>query len=330
MKPSHKLTQLFLSMAALFAVATMALAADPGLTIPATSGISDQKAGSVLFYNVYTSKIANPGAENTRINITNTNTFTSATIHLFFVDGSTCSPSDTYVCLTPNQTFGFNMSELDPDIMGYIVAVATDASGCPIQFNYLIGDESVKFASGHHANLGAEAIAAIAAPAGCDANSVTATLAFDGVNYNLLPRVLAVDHVQSIADGNNTLLILNRVGGSLLTGASSIGSVFGLLFDANEKEYSFTFSGGCQLKSSLSNAFPRTAPRFTTVVPKGGAGYMKFWATSDVAMLGAVLNYNPASATDQNAHTGGHNLHKLTYSSSANYIIPVFGASCAR
>src|SRR5207249_11887622 len=145
-------------------------------------------------------------------------------VHLFFVDGSTCTPADAFICLTPNQTMSFLASDFDPGTTGYIVAVAVDERGCPLNFNFLIGDEFIKLSSGHQANLGAEAIAAIAGglPV-CDALAGTATLAFDGVSYNPLPRVLAVDNFPSQADGNQTQLIINRIGGNLLTGASRVG-----------------------------------------------------------------------------------------------------------
>ena len=70
-------------------------------------------------------------------------------------------------------------------------AVATDAAGCPIVNNSLIGDEYVKFATGHHANLGAEAVSALAAPA-CDPTASSVDLLFNNVQYGALPRVLAL------------------------------------------------------------------------------------------------------------------------------------------
>jgi hypothetical protein len=53
----------------------------------------------------------------------------------------------------------------------------------------------------------------------CDQNSNTATLRFDGVQYSRLPRALALDNLYSPLDGNDMLLIVNRISGNYSTGA---------------------------------------------------------------------------------------------------------------
>ena len=68
-----------------------AKAADPGLAFPSTSEMSDQKAGSLLVYNYFSSSACCALQENSRINITNTHTTLGVAVHLFFIDGSTCS-----------------------------------------------------------------------------------------------------------------------------------------------------------------------------------------------------------------------------------------------
>jgi hypothetical protein len=200
------------------------------LLFPAAAEVSDQKAGSVLVYNLYSSSIAAPNSQNTRISITNTNPACLSRCTLFFVDGATCSIADSLVCLTPNQTASFLASDIDPGTTGYIVAVASDlVTGCPVNFNYLIGDEYVKLSSGHAANLAAEGFAALAGglPA-CNGLSVTALLSFDGASYNRAPRVLAASNVPSRADGNDTLIVLNRFGAAwrLAQGRSARSSAF--------------------------------------------------------------------------------------------------------
>src|SRR5262249_21992466 len=114
-------------------------------TLPqAISPISDQKAGSVLIFNIYTSS-SNPIQQNTRLSLTNTNSTLPVFVHLFLVDGTSCSIADSILCLTANQTASFLASDVDPGSTGFIVAVTVDGNGCPLNFNYLVGDEYVKF-----------------------------------------------------------------------------------------------------------------------------------------------------------------------------------------
>ena len=301
----------------------------PGAIFPAASEASDQKAGSVLVYNIYTSN-TDPTKQNTRINMTNVHPTRPAFVHLFFV-AEGCGIADSYVCLTANQTTSFLASDLDPGTTGYLVAVAVDGvRGCPTSFNYLIGDEYVKFASGHAANLGAIAFAQIAGGLPlCDGNSVTATLNFDGVSYNRTPAALALDNVGSRADGNDTLLIVNRIGGNLGTGAASLGTLFGILYDDAENALSFSITGGCQFRSSITNNTPRTTPRFETFIPAGRTGWLRIYnQTGAVGMTGAAINFNANSASSAGAFNQGHNLHHLTLNNQMNYVIPVFPPSC--
>ncbi len=303
----------------------------PGSTFPTASEVSDQKAGSVLVYNLYSSSIAAPNQQNTRVSLTNTNPSLPVAVHLFFVDGATCSIADSLICLTPNQTASFLASDIDPGTTGYIVAVASDTvTGCPVNFNYLIGDEYVKLSSGHAANLAAESFAALAGglPA-CDVLSVTTVLNFDGISYNRAPRVVAASNIPSRADVNDTLIVLNRLGGSLAVGAATLGSLFGILYDDAENPLSFTFTAGvCQFRSSLSNNFPRTAPRFEQFIPAGRSGWAKFYSLSDVGLLGAQINFNPNAGTAANAFNQGHNLHKLSLTTAAVLTIPIFPPNC--
>jgi hypothetical protein len=332
MRTSRRLTEALLALCALVVMGTSAMAADPGIAFPPASEVSDQKAGSVLIYNYYTSTPASPNLQNTRFNLTNTSTTSASFVHLFFVEGSTCSVSDRYVCLTANQTLTFLASEQDPGTTGYLAAIATDFLGCPQSFNFLIGDEYVKTQAGHQANLGAEAFAALYTGSlpGCDGSSITANVNFDNsaTGYNRAPWVLAVSNIASILDGNNTVLVVNRIGGSLVSGAGSIGSIFGILYDDQEQSHSWNSTGGCQIVRQLTNDFPKTSPRFDQVIPAGQTGWMKFWPTGNLGVLGAVINRNPNAGTASGAFNGGHNLHKLTLSTSNTYTIPVFPPSC--
>jgi hypothetical protein len=297
----------------------------PGLPYPPSSEVSDQKAGSILIYPCYSSSASTSTTQNTRICLSNIEQM-DISVHLFFVDGENCSVADAFINLTGNQTTCFQMSDLDPGTTGYVVAVAVGPDGCPINFNCLIGEAFIKLSSGHQANLGAEAFAAqVGADFGCDENSTTATLRFDGLMYNRAPRVLAADSIPSRADGNDTILSVIRIGGNLGIGASPLGALFGILYNDQELAYSFSFSSGsCKFISSLSNTFPRTVPRFEQVIPAGRTGWLKLWADQDAGLLGVLLNYNPNATTNANAFNGGHNLHKLRLTGAASYVIPVF------
>ncbi len=313
-------------------------AADPGVAIPASSALSDQKPGSILVYNFYSSNFNNQGREDTRISITNTNSAAglagTAFVHLFFLDGATCGPANAFLCLTPNQTASFLMSDIDPGTRGYIIAVAVDpATGCPVSFNFLIGDAYLKLATGHTANLAAEAFAALYTGVlpSCNSADLSATLLFDDTVYNRAPRVLAASSLpsQNLVDGNSTFLIVNSIGGDLATAAASIGSLFGYLFDDVENAFSFTINGvGCQLLRNLATEPPRTTPPFNRVIPAGHTGWMKLFVpppNNGPAILGAVINANSLPNGIINC---GRNLHHLTLAPSATLIIPVLPPVC--
>jgi hypothetical protein len=114
------------------------------------------------------------------------------------------------------------------------------------------------------------------------------------------------------------LLILNRLGGSLLEGAGAPWSLSGLLFDDLERAASFAMVGtGGQLRTILGQNFPRTSPRFDSLIPAGRSGWMRFAATGEIALSGAVINLGADGSG------GGRNLHHLTTTSKTVLTMPV-------
>jgi len=330
MVTSRYCSRLVLTLFALTVLAATAMAADPGTAYPAASEISDQKAGSILIYNLYTSSSTNP-AQNSRVSVTNTSGTNAAFVHMFMIDGATCSVADSFTCLTAQQTTTFLASEMDPGISGFIIMISVDGVlGCPNNANFLVGSVFVKFANGLHGNLGAEAVAAVAdPPSQCDDSSQIATILFDGVNYNRLPLNLAVDNFPSPNDGYVSRVWVNRIGGSLLGQTASIGNLFGRLFNDAENGLSFTVTGGCRATFEISDDGIRTTPPVSTHIPATTSGWITFSPTSPgVGITGCILTANPNAATARNAFNGGRNLHKLSFAPLTILIMPIFVPTC--
>jgi hypothetical protein len=293
--------------------------AGPGLSLAAEAAIGAQKPGSLLIFNIHTSRVGSI-REDTRTAITNTSPTRPIDIHLFFVDGASGMVADSFLHLTPGQTSSLLASEIDPETTGYLIALAVDEHGCPAAFNQLIGETFVRFESGHAANLGALAVSVIdRAAIVCNPGAVTADIRFDGIVWNELPRVIAVDSLPSRAEGNSTMLILNRLGGSLVDGVQRLGAINGLLYDDVERSVSFTLTDSrCQLRGMLGQNFPRTSPRYDSLIPAGRSGWMKLAGEADdTAITGTAIGLG------QNRFSQGHNLHLLTTTALVVLTVPV-------
>ncbi|MFM8395246.1 MAG: choice-of-anchor Q domain-containing protein [Acidobacteriota bacterium] len=290
----------------------------PGLPPATPTGVSGLKPGSLLIFNLYTSSPSGDRGDS-RFALTNTSPAAHTAINLFLVDGQTGAVAARVVELTPNQTVSMLASEIDPGTTGYLIAVAVDARGCPISFNHLIGEVLVRVESGHRTALAALGVAVIDPTALTgDPGALTVTLRFDGREYDELPRSLAVSSLPARRGGNETLLIINRVGGSLLDGATSPWSLAGLLFDDLERSASFAMAGvGCQLMGVLGPHFPRTSPRFESMIPVGRSGWMRLATTDDHPLTGAVINLAP------DGFDRGRNLHHLTTTRTGVLSMPV-------
>jgi len=344
MRTSRKLTHVLFAVFTLAIMSMAALAAEPGTPLLSSSQASDQKQGALLIYTHYGSGTTNVSENDTRINITNTHNTSSVVVHFFFVS-TTCNVADFKTELTQSQTYSFLTSDFDPDQQGYIMAIAEDEDGLPIAFNYLIGDLFVKdsritAAGPISANLGAIAFAALydsssvsnrlsngfwVIPTGVSSDGVTVAITFGG-HYNSLPRTLAVDNIPSLAGGDRALLILAMPANSYVTGGSAglTSGTFGLLYDDAEQSQSFQLNPatGCQNANVLGNSYPRTAPRFETVIPAGRTGWMKIYRTGDTGFVGSVIVSN-IGGRGVNFH-GGHNLHVLTLAGQQTATLPVF------
>jgi hypothetical protein len=257
-------------------------------------------------------------------------------LHVFFINAANGVVTVQRFCMLGTQTIAFTTADLRAGESGYALMVAVNAAGCPISFNYLTGAALVKTNQGltggaqFEATLEALAVAAIAsAPATC---TTTATLAFDGVKYNRLPRALMAEHLPSQAEGNTSLLILTRLGGDLTAPVGALGTVEGALNLSNNTNANFT----------LTQASPQFCNVLTAAlanVPAGQSAWLECWTQSDFPLIGALLNFHPSAVNcvfnepcnpppQPNAFKGGRNLRALTLTTTATYRIPVGAVTC--
>ncbi len=251
---------------------------------PANVMVSDQKAGSVLAFPYYISNAATK--KDTRLTISHIGT-QPANVHIFFIDGTSCDAADLFVCLTPNASFSFKTSEYDPEMTGWLLAVAVDNEGVPTRNNALIGNAFV--VDGEYVdNYGAESFWAHS-QALAVVNNVTATLFFDGGSYDAVPSQFAIE-LQSPVDTPGQRLVTVGLQGDLTTsqmsGASQVGT--GLIYNGNEKpfgSFSTFLSGKCQAIATISTTTPRVPNGMHGMIPSGQVGSMKLNVGAGVGLL---------------------------------------------
>lgn len=283
-----------------------------------------QKAGSVLFYHIYTSSSYNTAASDTLISISNTSAVADIRIHFFFVDGFSCQVADSFIYLTKSQTARFMTSDVDPDVRGYLIALAVNEDGVPVQHNELIGSLKVKQALGptsaatHSFDLPAVAFAKINDQAPAQApDSVTAELLFDGgatgSSYEQLPGEVSIDNFESPSTADTRLIIYSPKT-SLYGAGDSGGRIFVLYFDELENPFSASIGMNCWLQGRLT-----MVRNLSLRIPAGQTGWAKLTGYRNdarIPLLGAVVRAAELS--------GGHNLHHLNPFPSFRIIVPVF------
>lgn len=303
-----------LTHSAMLASALMLMSVAAFAQYPAgSSSIGDMKPGSVLFYPRYTSNPANPQMGDTQINITNVNQSSGINVHLFLVDGATCSIADSFVGLTQNQTASFLVSDFDPGITGYIVAVASGGGG-PTQFNSLIGSEFIRENNGLTAYLQAITVAKRSAGDVVPDGEGQMVLNFNGVDYEQLPSSLAVDAFNSQTVDSSYLSMFSP-SNNLVIGGVVNTSVFTLLYNDAEVAISSSFTVSCYRYESFLSLFNRGGG-INRHVPSGRTGWIRMTA-SGRPILGAVFGKGPV-------FVGGHNLHALQLLGSYSIVVPYF------
>ncbi|MBS1788862.1 MAG: hypothetical protein JST85_14125 [Acidobacteria bacterium] len=296
------------------------------LAVSAAAAVGDQKPGSVLFFNRYTSNASNPSRENSTINITNTNATTATKVRLFLVSGSTCQTTEIQLCLAAQETASFLMSDFDPGVKGYAMAVATNDLGQPVQFNWLTGNVVVKQTASNSPGSYSSVLSAVALAKRKD-GAVTnlngvAEMAFDDVNYDRLPGQIAFDSVPSqVGAANLTLLSIYRpltdftsiptaavqISGWSKNGSGVVATSAGNL---NSACYSDVQMSTFRLQPTVINQF----------VPSGSTAWFAASSNDLQPLMGAQFNSGEYN-------TGG-NARPLSFSSEYKIRIPVVAVTC--
>lgn len=297
--------------------------------VSSASIMGDQKPGSILFFNRYSSSASNPLVEDTRLSIANTNPIESVYIRMFLVDSATCQVTNMSFCLAPQQSFSLQMSDLDPGVKGYVMAVAVNANGEPAQFNWLVGNAIVKQPASNIGRPYASVLSAYAvARRKNDAiinNNGLAEMIFNDDQYDRLPGEIAFDSVPSQANTvNSTILSLYRPLTDMTGGASSIGvQLTGWGMDSQNQVVSSTGSLSLTCYRDFSLASLRLSPiPIGQFLPSGTTAW--FIATSNdlLPLMGVQLN-----SGDYNS---GSNARSLNFSAEYRIKIPVLPVTCGQ
>ncbi|MBI1763179.1 MAG: hypothetical protein HYR56_17265 [Acidobacteria bacterium] len=294
--------------------------------VSAASKLDDQKPGSLLFFTRYTSSASNAARENTQLSLTNTNPGTSALVRLFLVNSSTCEVSNFTLCLAAQQTVSFALSDLDPGVKGYIMAVATDAGGRPTDFNWLIGQAVVKQPlGGRNVSALLKAYTVAKRKEGivtADGNN-QAEMIFDNVNYDRLPAQLGFDGVPTQLNGLNTtqLSLFRPLANFAGSGSSTNLQITGFGTGASNQVVSTSGTTPLSCLTDVNIGSLRLAPlTVSNLIQPGNFAWFSVSTTELLPLLGTQLTSGEVN--------GGTTARVLSYSTEYRIKIPVSSAAC--
>lgn len=292
----------------------------PGDGVPYGIAPTYNLPGSLLIWPYYTSSVSRNDVD-TRINLINFDDQRPAFVHLFFVDGQTCSIADRFICLTQAQRVSFNVRDEDPGVRGFLIAVVVDFNGCPRQ-GLIYGDAFVRngdqvgaYQATHFGQL---------RPIQCDPNAPFVTLNLDGVDYSKAFGTVFLPTLVNPTIGTTTAVLV-RVGGDLHSTIGPIGTLFGVLYNDVEDAISYTLNGPCQYIFNFGQPEPRTVPRFPVFIPPGTTGWTRLWSVS-APQRGLAGIFIITAAGNENVRAG----YSIPAGSLVNssFIMPVFPPSC--
>ena len=217
------------------------------------------------------------------------------------------------------------MSEFDPTVTGYCIAVACDATGAPTQFNWLIGHLQIRQPSPVNSQPFDTSLSALAVakrtPGALAVNQNKAEMAFDDEIYDRLPNQLAADNVPSQAgtSGNvaATRLTVLRPIADLAGGGGNPSVTFTAY---NEAGQSATASQPLGCFGDLRLSAVRFNPALTTLLPTGRSGWVRIAANDSGPLLGAQFT--------SGRYVSGAALRAISYATDYRISIPIRVPGC--
>lgn len=295
--------------------------------VSAATIVGDQKPGSVLFFNRYTSNASNSNRENSTLNLTNTSPAATVYVRLFLVTAATCQTSEIQLCLAPQQNASLVMSDLDPGVKGYAVAIATNLQGEPIQFNWLTGNVVIRqpasnISGSYNSILGAVAIAKRKEGNVPNVNGL-AEMVFDDVTYDRLPGQIAFDGIPSqISATNATIVSLYRPLADLSGAVSSVGvqiTGFGQNSQGQVISSTGTLSSACY-SDVVMGAFRLQPSPINQLLPSGAIGWLAASSNDLLPLMGAQFN--------SGEYNSGSNARPLSFTSEYRIKVSVSPVTC--
>lgn len=288
--------------------------------------ISNNKAGSVLFFPKYTSSNGNPSGVNTLISLTNTNPRDGVTVRLFFVRD--CQVHSMFLNLTGNQTRTLLASSEDPGKTGYLTAVAVNSQGIPTQFNWLIGSASLRDASGHEAVYNAVGVAKrsagqVALPDGAP----SAVMKFNDTDYDRLPQLIALDQIQNQdpnfggtpSNATQTDVSIFSPLADLTGGIPQALQFTAIAYDQSGRPYPQIVNSTCSLNGAVSSIW--SAPALNSFITPDRPGWGNFAAQSDGVPV-PVIGLSLTDGTSE-AHHSARTMQVMSRLDSFNIAMPI-------
>ncbi|MDX2030330.1 MAG: HYR domain-containing protein [Blastocatellia bacterium] len=265
------------------------------------SAAGSNKAGSLLFFPKYTSDLASPNHVNTLLTITNTNPRDAVSVRVFFVHD--CMTGEVSISLVANQSRTLLASRESPGQTGYAMAMAVNSQGLPTQFNWLIGNAALRDGRGHEASFNAFAVARRSAgPVAFNSGAQTADLVFDNVEYDRLPKRVAIDNVQNQDEGTGpaqkTDVSLVSPGSDLATMPLNLFTMTATAYDSTGKAFSKEQEITCGVNAGINQLWDS----FSSVIGANRAGWAGFRARNSAGAL-PLIGLSLTDGVDEPLHS---------------------------